>query len=206
MDTLKYDLKLFLQDTSHVELEDVIPVLHRWIQTQQLEELLIDVTDYRHVHHGPGVILIAHDAHYALDQADGKMGLLYSRRRETHPQRRAIRGMEERLMSVFHCALSACQYLEAEASLQGRLQFRGDAFLLRLNDRLFVPTAEVYDTLELHLQPLLARLYPDCYVKVERVYESTTRPTISIKAPYAASVTTLLERLAADQVEAGVVA
>ena len=205
METLKYDLKLFLQDTSGVALEDVIPVFHRWIQTRQLEELLIDVADYRHVHYGPGIILIAHDAHYALDLADGKMGLLYSRRRETHPGRRAIRGMEERLTSVFHCALTACQHLEAEASLQGRLQFRGDEFLLRLNDRLVVPTAEVYDTLDLHLQPLLARLYPDCHVKVECVSASATRPTVSIKAAYAASVETLLERLAADRVEAGAV-
>ena len=53
--------------TSGVELEEFIPVFHDWIQTQQLAELLIDVADYRHVPHGPGVVLVAHDAHYAMD-------------------------------------------------------------------------------------------------------------------------------------------
>ena len=91
MDTVKYELKFFLDDASEVELEEFIPVFHDWIQTQQIEELLIDVADYRHVPHGPGVVLVAHDAHYAMDLAEGRLGLLYSRRRETHPSRGAIR-------------------------------------------------------------------------------------------------------------------
>ena len=91
MDTVKYELKCFLDDASGVELEEFIPVFHDWIQTQQLEELLIDVADYRHVPQGPGVVLIAHDAHYAMDLTDARLGLLYSRRRETsqpmrHPE------------------------------------------------------------------------------------------------------------------------
>ena len=52
MDTVKYELKCFLDDASGVELEEFIPVFHDWIQTQQLEELLIDVADYRHVPQG----------------------------------------------------------------------------------------------------------------------------------------------------------
>ena len=105
METVKYDLKLFLQDASQVNLEDVIPVFHEWIQNRVLDELLIDVVDYRHVHNGPGVMLIAHDAHYAIDVADGHMGLLYSRRRETQPGRNAIQSVSERLHSVLQCAL-----------------------------------------------------------------------------------------------------
>ena len=61
--------------------------------------------DYRHVHDGPDVMLTAHDAHYAMDMADGRMGLLYSRRRETHPARNAIQSVTERLQSVLQCAL-----------------------------------------------------------------------------------------------------
>ena len=75
MDTVKYELKFFLDDTAGVEMEEFIPVFHDWIQTQQLAELLIDVADYRHVPHGPGVVLIAHDAHYAMDLADDRLGL-----------------------------------------------------------------------------------------------------------------------------------
>ena len=139
MESVKYDLKLFLQEPAEVELEDFIPVFHDWIQHQRLDELLIDVVDYRHVHNGPGVMLIAHDAHYAIDMADGRMGLLYSRRRETHPVRNAIQSVTERLHSVLQCALKACQLLEAEPSLQGRLKFRGDEMLLRIKRPAGVP-------------------------------------------------------------------
>ncbi len=91
MDTVKYELKLFLDDASGVELEEFIPVFHDWIQTQQLAELLIDVADYRHVPQGPGIALIAHDAHYVMDLTDARLGLLYSRRRETHPSQLLLR-------------------------------------------------------------------------------------------------------------------
>jgi hypothetical protein len=181
-----------------VDLETFIPLFHRWIQDQRLQELLIDVADYRHVHHGPGVVLIAHDAHYALDMAQGRLGLLYSRRRETHPGRQALQHVADRLRSVFHCALSACQALETDPALQGRLRFRGDELLLRLNDRLRASnTAAAYDALCQHLEPFLTTLYPDQHVDVEHVSTPTTGLTVVIKAAHNPDVATLLTRLEA---------
>ena len=196
MESVKVDLKLFLQDASQVDLEDFIPVFHDWIQHQRLDELLIDVVDYRHVHNGPGVILIAHDAQYAIDMTDGRMGLLYSRRRETHSARNAIQSVAERLHSVLHCALKACRLLEAEPSLQGRLRFRGDEFLLRINDRLVPPTPDAFDDLRAHLGPVLARLYPGCQVEVERCGGPDSRLAVTIRASENAGVATLCSRLA----------
>jgi hypothetical protein len=197
MDTVKYELKCFLDDASGVELEEFIPVFHDWIQTQQLAELLIDVADYRHVPHGPGVVLIAHDAHYVMDLADERLGLLYSRRRETHPSRCAIQSVEDRLRSVWHCALTACQRLEAHPALQGRLQFRGNELLLRCNDRLRAPnTTAAYDELCQHLEPFLATLYPGQRVEVEHLHENTPRLTVAITVPEFLDVDTLLTRLA----------
>jgi len=197
MDTVKYELKFFLDDTSEVELEEFIPVFHDWIQTQQLAELLIDVADYRHVPHGPGVVLVAHDAHYAMDLAEGRLGLLYSRRRETHPSRCAIQGVADRLRSVWHCALTACQRLEAHPVLHGRLQFRGNELLLRCNDRLQAPnTPAAYDELCQDLEPFLATLYPGQRVEVEHVSEHTSRLTVGIKVAEPLDVDTLLTRLA----------
>jgi hypothetical protein len=197
MDTVKYELKLFLDEASDVELEEFIPVFHDWIQTQQLAELLIDVADYRHVPQGPGVVLIAHDAHYVMDRTDVRLGLLYSRRRETHPSRRAIRSVEDRLRSVWHCALTACQRLEAHPALRGRLQFRGNELLLRCNDRLRAPnTTAAYDELCQHLQPFLATLYPGQRVEVEHIREHTSRLTVAIKVPEGLDVDTLLACLA----------
>lgn len=195
MESVKIDLKLFLQDASKVDLEDVIPVFHDWIQHQRLDELLIDVVDYRHVHNGPGVMLIAHDAHYALDMADGRMGLLYSRRRETHPARNAIQSVTERLHSVLECALAACRLLEAEPSLQGRLKFRGNELLLRVNDRLVSPAPAAFDDLRTHLQPVLTRLYPGCQVEMERCEGSDSRLAVAIKVAEDEDVATLYSRL-----------
>ena len=195
MESVKVDLKLFLQEPANVELGDVIPVFHDWIQHGRLDELLIDVVDYRHVHNGPGVMLIAHDAHYAMDMADGRMGLLYSRRRETHPARNAIQSMTERLQSVLQCVLAACRLLETEPSLQGRLKFRGDEMLLRINDRLVSPTPAAFDDLQAHLQPVLERLYPDCQVDVARCSGADSRLAVAIKAAEDAEVATLCSRL-----------
>ena len=197
MDTVKYELKLFLDDAADVELEEFIPVFHDWIQTQQLAELLIDVADYRHVPQGPGIVLVAHDAHYVMDLTDARLGLLYSRRRETHPSRCTIQRVEDRLRSVWHCALTACQRLEAHPALHGRLRFRGNELLLRCNDRLRAPnTTAAYDKLYQHLEPFLATLYPGQRVAVAHIREDTSRLTVAIKVPALLDVGTLLTRLA----------
>ena len=202
METVKYDLKLFFQDTSRLDPGDVIPVFHDWIQNRVLDELLIDVVDYRHVHDGPGVMLIAHDAHYAIDAADGRMGLLYSRRRETHPTRNAIQSVSERLRSVLQCALRAAQALEAEPSLAGRLKFRGDELLLRVNDRLVSPTLEAFDDLQAHLQPVLASLFPHDHAEVERHGGPDSRLAMTIRVSESSDMATLHGRLGESGVTA----
>ena len=196
MNCVKIDLKLFLDDASDVELEALIPVFHRWIQAQNLDDTLIDVADYRHVPNGPGVILMAHDAQYAMDTSDGRVGLLYSRRRETHASHQNIRSMTQRLRSVVRSALTTCQRLEAESELPQPLRFRGNELLLRLNDRLAAPnTAQTYDELRECLDPVLAQLYPGAPPQVDRVEDPATCLSLSIKADDAADVEALLSRL-----------
>ena len=202
MDSVKVDLKLFLQEASRVDSEEFIPVFHNWIQDQRLDELLIDVVDYRHVHDGPGVILIAHDAHYAIDTSEGRLGLLYSRRRETHPTRSAIQGGTERLHSVVQCALQAGLALETEPSLRGRLKFRGDEFLLRINDRLVSPSLEAVDDLKAQIQPVLSSLYPHGPVEVEGNGRADSRLAITIRASEDPDVATLCGRLGESGVAA----
>ncbi len=198
MHTPKYELKLFLDDAPDIGLESFIPVFHRWIQSQCLEELLIDVADYRHVHNGPGVILIAHDALYAMDAAGGRLGLLYSRRRETHASRRDIESSRDRLASVFLCALTACQRLETETGFQGGLRFRTDALMLCINDRLFAPnTVDVFNAVYQDLAPFLRTLYPGQELEVSHTSDGASRLTIEIKTAENSGVETLLTRLGA---------
>ncbi len=203
MESVKYDLKLFVQEPIGVELDAFIPIFHHWIQNQVLDDVLIDVTDYRHVHHGPGVMLIGHEAHYAIDMADGRMGLLYSRRRETHASQIGSYGIAERLKSVFSTALAVCQRLEADATLQGNLKFRGDELLVRVNDRLLAPNrSDAFARLLGPLEPVLQHLYPGGTVKLEPVADPKSRLTVHVKAADSPDVNTLLKRL--DGIETAV--
>ena len=133
---VKLDLKVLAADAAEVEAEEFIPVFHRWITERVLPELLIDVADYSHVHEGPGVLLVGHDAIYAYDLSRGEPGLLYSRRRETSPELEGIGTLERRIESLLASAFRACDLIEAEPQLGGRVVFDRHRLELRVNDRL----------------------------------------------------------------------
>ncbi len=135
-DLVKLELKVLASSESAAAPEEFIPVFHRWITERVLPELLIDVADYSHVHEGPGVLLVGHDAIYAYDESRGEPGLLYSRRRETAPETAGIRTLDERLESLLLCAFRACDQIEAEPQLDGRVAFDRHRIELRVNDRL----------------------------------------------------------------------
>ncbi|HEV8246140.1 MAG TPA: hypothetical protein VGP93_10250, partial [Polyangiaceae bacterium] len=78
MESPKIQVKYFAVEP--IALEHFVPVFHRFIRDHVLDELLIDVADYAHVHHGPGVVLVGHAADYYMDQGEGRLGLLYSRK------------------------------------------------------------------------------------------------------------------------------
>ncbi len=76
----RYQIKLYA--SAAVSPHDLIPVFHGWIRDRRLgDELVIDVADYTHVHHGPGVVLLGHLQDYYYDLGEGRPGLLYSRKR-----------------------------------------------------------------------------------------------------------------------------
>ena len=56
-DLQRVALKVFLTNDSELDPRDAIPVFHRWIQTQAVNGLLIDVADYAHLPSGPAVLL-----------------------------------------------------------------------------------------------------------------------------------------------------
>ena len=104
-----------------------------------LEELLIDVADYLHVHHGPGIMLIGHEADYSLDNRAGRLGLLYNRKEQMEGT------TQEKLAQAVRAALTAAQMLEKENGLK----FNGQEVQVIINDRLLVPnTAETFAALE----------------------------------------------------------
>src|SRR5215471_3207936 len=74
------NVKLLLGHPEGLDLDAVVNVFHSWIQDQVCDELLLDVADYRHVHHGPGVVLIGHEADYSIDNTHGRLGIRYKQK------------------------------------------------------------------------------------------------------------------------------
>src|SRR5262245_37407014 len=105
MEPQNLTVKLYLADPNGLQAKELIPVFHHWIQEHRVDELMIDVADYTHVHHGPGVMLICHEAHYGLDQGDGRPGLLFSKKRG------GAGSLEEQLTVALRKTLVACQHL-----------------------------------------------------------------------------------------------
>lgn len=69
----RLSVKLFANNPKVVEAKAFGPIFQGWIQRNAIEnELLIDVVDYKHVHHGPGIILIGYEGDYAYDSIDGR--------------------------------------------------------------------------------------------------------------------------------------
>lgn len=130
------NVKLLVANPEAVDLEMVVPVFHAWIQEQDLDELLVDVADYRHLSGGPGVVLIGHQANYSLDNTRHRLGVRYNRKA-------TLDGTNlERYAQATRAALRACLKLSSDARLEGRLRFNGRKVELFINDRLLAPNNE----------------------------------------------------------------
>ena len=178
---VKLDLKVLARAGSPAAAEEFIPVFHRWITERVLPELLIDVADYSHVPEGPGVLLIGHDAQYGYDQSRGEPGLLYSRRRETSRELEGVGSLEERLRSLLACAFRACDLIEAEPRLEGRVAFDRHRLELRVNDRLVTQDEDTSAELASAFERALAAAglaNGNTPVRVERTGDASERLTL----------------------------
>ncbi len=131
-----FRVKVFATTTPGFELGNAIPVFHRWIQKHALEELLLDVADYRHVPAGPGIVLVGHDSHYNLDQNKDRLGLLYARRTVLDGE------VADRIRQALDRAQTACSMLEREPEFVGNLRFASGELEISVNDRALAPNNE----------------------------------------------------------------
>ena len=134
MEFSRLGIKLFAADSSAVRVKDFVQIFHSWIQKQCVENhQLIDVHDYSHIHHGPGILLVAHEGNFSTDLAEGKPGLAY------FLKQLAGGTSEETLRASLKAALHAASLIEAEPSLEGRVRFLKDKLVVISNDRLLAP-------------------------------------------------------------------
>jgi hypothetical protein len=167
MSIKRLSLKLFVENPEAVDLDAYIPLFHRWIQQDVAEELLIDVADYRHVHNGPGVILVAHEADYALNMEAGRPGLLYTRKRSMPDTLGAA------LALLIRQASTAALRLQQETDLRFRTDELEIAFLDRLN---VMNTEERFSDLRGEIEAVLSSVYSSLPVRSERISHDAREP------------------------------
>ncbi len=151
MDVHRLGIKVFVAEPVPLQVTDFIPIFHTWIQKQIVQDhLLVDVHNYSHIHHGPGILLVAHQGNFSIDMGDGRMGLLYNRKQP------ASVTIHDGFVTILKFVLRGCCLLEADPGLARRLRFRTDELLIIANDRLNTPNE---DATFLELQPALSALF-----------------------------------------------
>ena len=163
MQVQQLSVKLFAVDPAAVSFEAFAPIFHRWIQEGRIPgQLLIDVADYRHVPDGPGIVLIAHQAHYAIDGERGPLGLLYSVKRDEPDE------LAGKLDEAYAAALAAARALEEDPLRP--IRFQGDRLRVSVMSRRHAPnSAETFAAARPTFEAFAARVYPGRTTRIEHL-------------------------------------
>jgi hypothetical protein len=191
MDIQKISIKLY-NDGDVPPLTAFVPVFHRWIQEDSLDELLLDVADYSHVPAGPGIILIAEEANYSFEPGpEERFGMLYSCKAKCAGSNR------DRLTKALRKVLTAASLLELEKGFG--LRFSGREISLCVNDRSAGPNVD--DTLALlraDLDAVFGLLYAGNAYSCARVsHDARERFTVRIAGSDEDGLATLKRRMIA---------
>jgi hypothetical protein len=174
MEATKVQIKLYATREKDAELSSYIPVFHRWVRDSVPDEMVFDVADYTHVPWGMGVLLVGHAADYALDQGEGRPGILYSRKRDL-PEGAPL--VEDALRR----ALQAAKTLDGDAEVRGPKGFSSDEILIRFPDRLHLKNDDAsFDKVKAAVEEALKALLPDCSYSLSRVGE--VREPLTVRA------------------------
>ena len=185
------NVKLLLQAGKAAHLEPIIPVFHNWIESQDGDELLIDVADYSHVPAGPGIVLIGHEGNYSVDNTDNRLGVRYNRKAAIDG------GNQECLAQAARAALTACRRLESEPRLDGQFQFNGRDIEIFINDRLVAPNnAATREACDPEFHRFSRKIFQGKQYSISYADDPRGLFTAYLKSAQPFSVTELLESLA----------
>lgn len=189
MEISKIGAKFFIEGQDTIELVEFIPVLHRWIQGRALPDLLIDVADYSHVYQGPGIVLVAYEGNYGIDEHRGRRGVVYYRKRPF------AGSLAHGLAWVSRLALLASRRLEED--LAGRLRVRANEIQIFANDRLVASNSgQTWAAFSPALEAFVGKLYPGEEVNLSSDPDPKERFSVTAAVARPHSTASLLERLA----------
>ena len=175
MELQKFGIKLYLNTNDNFYAQDFIPIFHGWIQDKTVDDhLLIDVADYSHIQDGPGVMLVAHEGHYSLDQENRQPGIMYMRRTEI------AGGFNDRFIKVFNTTIQAANRLR-DNNLNKEIDFIHNSFRFMANDRRVADnTLENQNLYKDEVQKALTELYPICNVKYKDISKENERLAFTV--------------------------
>ena len=188
MDLQKINVKFFSEEREPTPLALFIDIFHGWIQAT--DGVYHDVADYSHMQAGPGIVLVAQDAHVSIDETGGRRGLLFK-------QKARLEGSNvEKLRCVFRSASENCRKIEQESAVAGKLKFRADEAEITINDRLIAPnTEEGFLDLKTSLEIFLGDLYSGSTVSIQRNSDQRECLGVKVNASRRFDVATLLQKL-----------
>lgn len=171
------NVKFFLRDGENLDQEEVLNLFHEWIQEEKLDDLLIDVADYRHVPEGPGVILIAHNAFYSLDNNQGRLGLLFNRRTPVDGNTQQV------LAFALESARNFARLMAGEDRLEGKLTLDRKSLQLIVNDRHFAQnTDETLANFQPDAEAALKQTLGDHSYRFERAPDPRARFIVDVSS------------------------
>jgi hypothetical protein len=184
----KLDVKFFIEQPDSIPLTDFIEVFHNWIQAT--DGVYHDVADYSHMQAGPGIVLVAKDAHLSIDESGGRRGLVYS-------QKAVLVGTpRDMLRHVFRAALKNCRQLEAEPALAGKLRFAANEAVISLNDRLLGANSSAsFDEFKQAIEAFAKQLYGGAEVDFERDADPRQRLNVHLKTSASLDLAQALDNL-----------
>ena len=175
MDLQKFGIKFYLTINGSIDSKDFIPVFHNWIQDKVVDDhLLIDVADYSHIPDGPGVMLIAHEGHFSLDQENHQPGIMYMRKTDIGGD------FIGRFINVLSTAIQAANDL-SDNNINKEVDFIRNSFRFIANDRRVAEnTLENQKLYKDGVQKALIELYPTCEVKYEDISRGNERLAFTV--------------------------
>ena len=176
MDLQHVNVKIFVDGDLTVDPARFIEIFHSWVQQQSMDEMMIDVADYRHVPAGPGVVLVGHESDYAMDNAENRYGLLYNRKA-------VLEGSNhDRFRHSLEQAAHACRLLEVALDGEAPLRFDRRDFELIINDRALAPnTPQTYAECKADLESFLNKTLGHSDFNLQHRDDPRRRFSVNIK-------------------------